>query len=108
MRTLLMTLMILLLVGCGEAVQDAPKPGDTLTVPTFEWRVRDQTALNAAYLNSDMILRLDEMLDRVFTVDTPGGEVDVPVGLVMLTMKKAFDEFYEEKESPIPEEPPEP
>lgn len=55
MRTLIL-LSSLLLAACGEPVQNPPQPGDTVTLPPIEWRVRDQQDLEAAYRNSGMPL----------------------------------------------------
>ena len=44
-----------LLTACGEPVQGAPDPGDTIQLPPIEWRVRDRVALEQAYRESGMI-----------------------------------------------------
>ena len=53
MRGLLAT-AVLLLAACGEKIAEAPKAGDTLKVPAFEWRVRDQQTLEAIYSRSGL------------------------------------------------------
>lgn len=37
------------LAACGEAVTNAPKPGDNVDVPGFTWRVRDADTLAQQY-----------------------------------------------------------
>lgn len=46
------------------------------------------------------------MATRTFSVpDGHGGTIEVPMLLVMATMKQAFDEFHNEDFAPSPEEP---
>ncbi|MGV8863290.1 MAG: hypothetical protein ACOH2T_19250 [Pseudomonas sp.] len=48
-------LLVLILAGCdGTAIEQAPKPGDIIQVPGFEWRVVDQHDMEATYIAYDM------------------------------------------------------
>ncbi len=40
---------VAMLAGCGETVQNAPKPGDDIAVPAFTWRVRTQEQIASEY-----------------------------------------------------------
>ena len=44
MRTLVITLLVFLLVGCesGEPVKNAPKVGDQIELPPIVWKIRTE------------------------------------------------------------------
>lgn len=52
MNKLILVGIVVALTACGEKIQDAPQPGDKITLPSIEWRVRDRMELEAVYRNS--------------------------------------------------------
>lgn len=52
MKQLLIILLAVTLVACGERVQGAPESGAVVQLPPIEWRVVDRAELEAVYRNS--------------------------------------------------------
>ena len=56
-------LPLLMLTACAAPVDNAPKPGDVIQVPGFEWRVVDKRSLEAAYIDFGMPFNEGDKLD---------------------------------------------
>jgi hypothetical protein len=79
-------------------------PTDNTGGVTFECARFYRTAGTADYFGApepDGAIRasLDDLLQRVITVQTPGGPVDVPAPLLMGAVKTLFDSLYNELRS---------
>lgn len=76
MKTLT-TLMVLVLAGCngGERISSAPVAGDTITLPSIEWRVVDQAQLIAVYRKSGLEVPEGQQLDGFAGMDSRGVHV---------------------------------
>lgn len=72
--------------------------------------VTDKLEMDPSLLNQMSILRVNfaDITERVFTVDTPNGPVDVMGGLLGLAVKKIFDTLYVEYRDALATPPAEP
>lgn len=70
-------LAAVVLAGCegSERIANAPRPGDTIAVAEFEWRVVDRDALMAIYRNSGLDLAAGQQLEGFAGVDANGVSV---------------------------------
>ena len=76
MICLLLGVCLGILTACGEKVLEAPEAGDVVHVPAFEWRVRDQPALEASYMASTgVVLSSDQRLEGFAGQSTDGTKV---------------------------------
>lgn len=62
MRFFWLALIALLPTACRQQIDNAPKAGDVLQVPAFEWRVVDQHTLEQEYIKAGRTLGANQHL----------------------------------------------
>ena len=67
-----LTILLFILTGCGEKIDEQPRPGDIHSLPAFEWRIESKEELERAYLAAGMPMGERDRLHGFVGKDSTG------------------------------------
>lgn len=67
--------LLFALTGCGEKINNAPRPGEQVQLPEIEWRVVDRQTLMHAYQANGMQMQAGQKLEGFAGVTADGRNV---------------------------------